>query len=137
MAEEQYLIDGQGDRALTNFKEFAKQQLEAYENNLSIGVEDKEQFTSLTQLYKSLLTKTFETEDNYIFNSDMIDLYMNMAVKYNMYHDAIEARYTHIKYLKKEGTIDHNIRRAYTEIICLHVLANEKFKIKTILDEMT
>ena len=42
MAEEQYLIDGQGDRALTNFKEFAKQQLEAYEDNLSIGVEDKE-----------------------------------------------------------------------------------------------
>ena len=67
----------------------------------------------------------------------MIDLYMNMVVKYSMYHDAIEARYNHIKYLKKEGTIDHNIRRAYIEIICLHVLANEKFKIKTILDEMT
>jgi len=36
-AEEQYLIDGQGDRALTNFKEFAKQQLDTYENMKDAG----------------------------------------------------------------------------------------------------
>ena len=107
MAEEQYLIDGQGDRALTNFKEFAKMQLEQYENNLDNGIEDKELFTNLAQLFKSLHSKVYETEDNFIFNSDMIDQYMNMLGKYDMYHEAIQARQQFIRYMVKTGTVDH------------------------------
>ena len=101
MAEEQYLIDGQGDRALTSFKEFAKEQLEKYENNLDNGVQDKELFQNLTQLFKSLHKKVYETEDNFIFNSDLVDMYVNMLVKYEMFHDAIQARQDFIKYLHK------------------------------------
>jgi len=126
-------MDGQGDRALTNFKDFARMQLDQYETNLDNGIQDKEQFTNLAQLYKSLHQKVYESEDNFIFNSDMVDLYMNMLCKYDMFHEAIEARNTFIKYLVKEGTIDHQIRRAYVEIMCLHILCNEKFKIQSVL----
>lgn len=41
---------------------------------------------------KSLHKKVYETEDNFIFNSELIDMYMNMLVKYDMFHDAIQAR---------------------------------------------
>ena len=136
MAEQQYLIDGQGDRALTNFKDLAKTQLETYENNLEDGYNDKESFQSLTQLFKALHDKVYQTEDNYVFNSDLIDMYMNMLVKYNMLHEAIQARMQFIRYLHKNGTVDHQARRAYVEVISLHVLANETFKITQILQEM-
>ena len=133
LAEEQYLIDGQGDRALTSFKEFAKEQLEKYEDGVDNGRQDKELFQNLTQLFKSLNKKVYETEDNFIFNSELIDVYMNMLVKYEMYHDAILARNQYIKYLHKQGTIDHQGRRAYVEIICLHMLCDEKYKIQQVL----
>jgi len=54
-----------------------------------------------------------------------------------MYHDAIEARKTFCKYLIKVGTVDHQIRRAYAEVICLHILADEKYKVKTVLEEFS
>jgi hypothetical protein len=79
----------------------------------------------------------YETEDNFIFNSDLIDMYMNMLIRYDMYHEGIRARKDYIKYLHKTGTIDHQSRRAYIEIICLHVLCDEKYKIKQVLDEMS
>lgn len=98
-------------------------------------MEDPQTLQNLAQLYKSLHKKVYETEDNYVFNSDLIDHYMNMLVKYKMYHDAIEARKQFVKYLIKSGTLDHQIRRAYVEIVCLHILAGEKFKVKAILEE--
>lgn len=52
-----------------------------------------------------------------------------------MYHEAIEARKQFCKYLIKVGTVDHQIRRAYAEVVCLHILAGEKFKVKTVLEE--
>lgn len=52
-----------------------------------------------------------------------------------MWHEAIAARKQFIVYLKKEKTIDHQMRRAYLEIVCLHVIADEKFKVKQVLAE--
>ena len=55
---------------------------------------------------------------------------MNMLGKYDMYHEAIQARQLFIKYMVKSGTVDHQLRRAFIEIICLHILAEEKYKVK-------
>ena len=90
----------------------------------------------MTQLYKSLHKKVYESEDNFIFNSDIVDHYMNMLCKYDMFHEAIEARNDFIKHLVKEGTVDHQMRRAYVEIMCLHILCNEKFKIQSVIERM-
>ena len=73
--------------------------------------------------------------DYYVFHQDIVDDYTNLVLKNNMWHEAIAARKQFIKYLKKEKTIDHQMRRAYLEIVCLHVIADEKFKVKEVLAE--
>lgn len=40
-----------------------------------------------------------------------------------------------INYLIKEGEIDHQIRRAYLELLCLNILSDDKFKIKSTMTE--
>ena len=76
-----------------------------------------------------------EKEDYYIFNTDIVDEYMNILMQYDMPHDAIQARYRFIKYLKDNNQNDHQIRRCYLEILLLYMIADEKFKIKQVMEE--
>jgi hypothetical protein len=48
-----------------------------------------------------------EKEDYYIFNSDIVDEYMNVLMEYKMFHEAISARKRFIKYLKDQNENDH------------------------------
>lgn len=60
---------------------------------------------------------------------------MNVLMKYDMVHEAIEARKSFIKYLKDQKENDHQIRRAYLEILLLYIIADEKFKLKGVMEE--
>ena len=55
----------------------------------------------MTQLFKQLHKKVYESEDNFVFNSELIEIYMNMLVKYDMYYEGIQARQEYINYLHK------------------------------------
>ena len=61
----------------------------------------------ILNVYKSMYSQVFDSEDNYIFNSDVVDEYLNLLMKYTKFHEAIEARQMYIKYLKKTNAIDH------------------------------
>jgi hypothetical protein len=44
------------------------------------------------------------------------------------YMRAIKAKQTFIKHMKKESAnLDHTVRRAYLEIVCIHII-NEDYK---------
>lgn len=50
-AQELYLIDGQGERGISNLKKYAKQQLEDFENT---ECEDEAKMKRIINLYKSI-----------------------------------------------------------------------------------
>ena len=58
-------------------------------------------------MFKSIHTQVLEKEDYYIFNSDIVDEYMNVLMEYEMFHEAISARQRFIKYLKDQNENDH------------------------------
>ena len=70
-----------------------------------------------------------------LFNSELVDDYLNLLVKNDRFLEAVEAKYRFIKHLKDEKEIDHQIRRSYLEIVLLYSLAEEKFKIKDVIDQ--
>ena len=80
-------------------------------------------------MYKKLHDRIFENEDNFLFNSDFVDDFLNMLLEQNLNFEAIIARKKFIKYMIKSKNFDHQIRRAYLEIMCLRICCNEKFKI--------
>lgn len=47
---------------------------------------------------------------------------MNLCVENRRYKDALEARGKFVEYLKKNGEVDHQMRRAYLEMILLGML---------------
>lgn len=74
--------------------------MEEYENS---DTNDKNKLLRIVNLYKSIYTQVLEKEDYYIFNSDIVDEYMNVLMQNDMHHDAIQARYRFIKYLKDDN----------------------------------
>ena len=86
-------------------------------------------------MYKSIYAQIFSNEDNYVFNSEFVDDYLNVLLKFDKVHEAIVARQSFIKYLKDTNQIDHQIRRAFLEIILLYMVADEKFKLKEITEQ--
>lgn len=61
---------------------------------------------------------------------------MNLLVSNQKFHEAIEARKKFIDYLKKIKEVDHQLRRAYLEIILLWILAKEPFKVADAVRDM-
>ena len=49
--------------------------------------------------------------------------------------EAQEAKNMFIAYLIKQNDIDHVIRRSYLELLCLNLLADDKFKVKSTIEE--
>ena len=58
-------------------KKFGKQNLEAYENSDTKKVGELEK---ILKFYKLIYSLIFESEDNYLFNQEIIDDYMNLLV---------------------------------------------------------
>ena len=98
-------------------------------------VDDPGKLQRIINMYKSIYSQIFENEDYYVFNQDVIDDYMNLLLTNDLFFEAIEARKVFINYLIKSKTIDHQIRRAYLEYLCLVILTEEKFKLKNVLQE--
>ena len=70
-------------------------------------IDDPYQLQRIMNLYKSLHSQVFVSEDNYIFNSDLVDEYLNLLVSNDRFNEAIEARQQFIAYLKKDNSVDH------------------------------
>lgn len=51
------------------------------------------------------------------------------------YTRAIEAKKTFIKHLKSAATIDHQIRRAYLEIVCIQIVDEDWKRIQNTLEQ--
>jgi len=88
-AQELYLIDGKGERGLMSLKKFVKGQLDEYEDK---DLDDPRLMQRIMNLYKTLYGQVFQSEDNYIFNSDIVDEYMNLLMKFDQIAEAIKAR---------------------------------------------
>lgn len=85
-------------------------------------------------IYQSLFEEVFEG-DNLMWNPDIVSDYTQLLMKLKEYNRAIEAKKTLIKHLKKEGTVDHQIRRAWLEIICIQIIAEDVYRIENSLYE--
>jgi len=77
----------------------------------------------------------FDNSDNFIFNSDLVDEYINFLTSHDLLFDTIEAKRRFVTHLKSEGTIDHQIRRAFLEIMCLHIAADDKYGLRKVVDD--
>lgn len=80
-------------------------------------------------MYKSVFQHVFDSDDIYTFNTNVVDEYTTLLVKYKYFEDAIAARKTLINYLIKQGEIDHQMRRAYVELVLLGILRCHKHKL--------
>jgi hypothetical protein len=58
-------------------------------------------------MFKGLHEKIYENEDNFLFNSDFVDEFLNMLLDLELNHDAIKARKQFIKYMLKTKNVDH------------------------------
>ena len=128
-AQELYMIEGRGERGLISLKNFVKTQLEKVQD-LSESRQDKAVMQRIRNLYKSLYNQVFANEDNYLFNQDLIDDYMNFIVNESEYFEAIEAKNKYIQYKRKSNEVDHMVRRAYLEMCLLHIIGDDKFGLK-------
>ena len=94
------MIDGRPERGLMSLRKFAQQLSEEFEN-LDNPRDHPNQLKKIITLYKSIYGQTFENEDNFLFNSEVIDEYMNLLLRYDKFYDAIEARNLLLKYFKE------------------------------------
>lgn len=69
-----------------------------------------------------------------MWNPEIIPEYVALLVKQKEYLKAIEAKKKLIKYLKSQNQIDHQIRRAYVEIICIQIIAEDYYRLQDTLD---
>ena len=72
-----------------------------------------------------------------MFCDGIVDEYLSLLLVNRMFAEAQEQQNTFISYLIKENEIDHVIRRVYLTMLCLNLLANDKFKVKATMDEFT
>lgn len=86
------------------------------------------------RIYGTLFEMVF-TSDNYLFNGDVIDCYYKLQIKHERFADAITTKRRLIRHLKEEKTIDHQIRRAYLEIVILHILNLDIYKIEETMQQ--
>ena len=96
--------------------------------------QDPNQLAKILLLYKSLYSQIFKG-DNYMFCEPVVNEYKTLLAGNDKYTEAQTAINEFINYLVKEGEIDHQIRRAYLELLCLNILSDDKFKIKSTLTE--
>lgn len=128
------MIDGRSERGLQSFRKYINQMAEDF-NDLDDPKKHPNQLRKIINLYKSVYNQTFENEDNYLFNQEIVDEYVNFLMRHDKIYEAIEARNRFIQYLKEQKVVDHQSRRAHLEIVCLYILAAEKFKLKSALEE--
>ena len=70
-----------------------------------------------------------------MFCEPVVNEYKTLLAGNDKYAEAQTAINEFINYLVKEGEIDHQIRRAYLELLCLNILSDDKFKIKSTMTE--
>lgn len=78
-------------------------------------------------MYEKIFDDVF-TGDNYLYNPEIVSEFTTLLVEEKEYLRAIKVKKKFIAFMKKEGKLDHQVRRAWLEIICLSILANEVFK---------
>lgn len=70
-----------------------------------------------------------------MYNPEIVSEFTTLLVEEKEYFRAMKVKRKFIAFMKKEGKIDHQIRRAWLEILCLSILANEVFKCEDLKQE--
>eukprot|EP00347_Sterkiella_histriomuscorum_P016333 403353592 len=120
-----FKIQGSANQGTNFLKKFAIKMTQS---------ENEEHIRFGEEIFAMLFQEAFE-EDNFIWNNDIIHEYVTILIKNKKYAEAIAAKKQLIKYLKSQGTIDHQIRRAYLEIVCIQIVAEDFYKIENTLNE--
>lgn len=115
-AQNFYKINGNANRGQQTLKQYANKLLEQE------GNEEAQRFA--LDIYQSLFDEVFEG-DNYAWNPDIVNQYLQILMQKQEYKRAIEAKQTFIKHMKQQGMIDHQIRRAYIEILCIQIVSED------------
>ena len=102
--------------------------------NKLIESENEEEEHFGAEIYEMLFNEALEG-DNFIWHPDIVSDYVSILVKNKSYGKAIKAKKQFIKYLKSQGTIDHQIKRCFLEIVCLQIIAEDFYKIEDTLGE--
>ena len=89
------------------------------------------------EIYETYLINQCFEEDAYVMNSDVVDTYLKMQVAQKDFKGAIKTKKIFMDYLRKNNTIDHQIRRSWLEIVCLQILMEDIYRIEDSLNEFT
>ena len=63
-------------------------------------MDDQVKLKRIMGLYGSIYNQILANQDYFIFNTDVVDEYLNMLIKNDMIYEGIEARRSFIKMLK-------------------------------------
>ena len=73
-------------------------------------------------IYQSLFDEVFDG-DNYAWNPDIVNQFVIVLMKKGLYKRAIDAKQKFISHMKKEqSSLDHTVRRAFLEIVCIQIV---------------
>ena len=68
-------------------------------------------------------------------NSDIPDTYVKMQVAQKDLKGAIRTKKTFMDHLRSQKTLDHQIRRAWLDVVCLQILLEDIYRIDDSLNE--
>ncbi|CDW78605.1 gamma-soluble nsf attachment protein [Stylonychia lemnae] len=124
-AQNFFKIQGAANQGTNFLKKFGQKLIES---------DDPESQNFALDIYETLFEEAFEG-DNFVWNPDVVTDYVQILMKMQKYERAIAAKKRFIKYLKQTGSIDHQMRRAYLEILCIQIIAEDWYKIENTLQE--
>ena len=127
LAQNYYKIQGSSNKGQESLKKFAQKMLDS---------EDPEAQQFALNIFQKLFEEVFEG-DNFLWNPDIVNEYIQLLMKHQEYSRVIEAKYSLIKHLKSAGQIDHQIRRSYLEIVCVQIVSEDFSNIEKTLDKFT
>lgn len=78
---------------------------------------------------KNLMDQIYENENSYLLNSDVPNDYLRLQVEAKDFAGAIKTKKRFIDFMRGIGTTDHQIRRAWLEIICLQILLEDFYRL--------
>ena len=132
----EYLHRAQNFYKMNDTANRGQQTLKKYAQKLLEQEEDEEAQSFALNIFQSLFDEVFEG-DNLAWNPDIITDYLKLLMQKGQYQRAVEAKETYIAYMAKEGTIDHQIRRAFLEIVCIQIVAGKFKQIDATLTQFT
>ena len=119
-ADEFYKIGGYPDRGISLMKKFATTLLDK---------ETEAATKKAMEVFESYLMVQLFEGDNYLLNTEIPVTYCKLQIEARDFAGAIRTKKRFIDYLRDAGTTDHQIRRAWLEIICLQIIQEDFYRL--------